>query len=81
MLPPDRIVRLQAAVGAENIRLPDPRFLQVHYTLAEIFHTSGMGESIDRLIREFEQTGCFAEDGSTDVVQLLTVQLASAVVS
>ncbi|KAJ9299729.1 hypothetical protein DTO271G3_2613 [Paecilomyces variotii] len=72
-------VKLRASPGYEHIKLPDPDFLDVHYRLAEIFHASGMGYEIDRHIQDSEDLACFAEDGSTNVNQLLTVRLAATV--
>ncbi|KAJ9400162.1 hypothetical protein DTO282F9_2932 [Paecilomyces variotii] len=80
-LPQNRILQLRASPGYEHIKLPDPDFLDVHYRLAEIFHASGIGYEIDRYIQDFEDLACFAEDGSTNVNQLLTVRLAATVSS
>lgn len=38
-----------------------------------ILHASGEGEKIDRLLREWKDIGCLAEDGSTDVHSLLSL--------
>ncbi|KAJ9223654.1 hypothetical protein DTO169C6_4006 [Paecilomyces variotii] len=73
LLPKDRLLRLSVSPGNEDIKLPDPDFLDTHYRLAEIFHASGMDEEIDRHIQDFKDLICLAEDGSTNINQLLTI--------
>lgn len=55
----------------EKYPLPDPVLLRVHASIAKFLHMSGMGEYIDKIVREREDIGCFAIDGSTNVEELL----------
>ncbi|KAJ9243408.1 hypothetical protein DTO169E5_2651 [Paecilomyces variotii] len=81
LLPKDGLLRLSTSPGNEDIELPDPEFLDTHYRLAEIFHASGMDEEIDRHIQDFKDLTCLAEDGSTNINQLLTIRLATTISS
>ncbi|KAH3069623.1 hypothetical protein KXV27_002697 [Aspergillus fumigatus] len=51
--------------------LPSKFLLETHAAIAEILHASGQGEKIDELLREWEDIGCLASDGSTDLESLL----------
>ncbi|KAJ9300187.1 hypothetical protein DTO271G3_2304 [Paecilomyces variotii] len=81
LLPKDGLLRLSASPGDEDIKLPDPDFLDTHCRLAEILHASGMDEEIDRHIQDYEDLTCLAEDGSTNINQLLTIRLATTISS
>ena len=37
----------------------------LHHVLAEVLNASGMGEVVDRYLRDVEELKCLAEDGST----------------
>ncbi|KAL1983045.1 hypothetical protein VTN96DRAFT_528 [Rasamsonia emersonii] len=71
LLPKDLKVRFCSATGVEDVSLPNPILLNVHCTLAEILHASGMGETIDQQMRDVENIGGLREDGSTNVAGLL----------
>lgn len=52
-------------------QLPHPSLLEAHAAICEFLHLSGMGEYVEKILREKEGLRCFAEDGSTDVRVLL----------
>lgn len=58
-------IRLWTAKGVEDVPLPDPVFLNIHYTMAEIFHAFGMGPMIDEQLRDIKNIDCLEEYGST----------------
>ncbi|KAK2799929.1 hypothetical protein FQN50_008322 [Emmonsiellopsis sp. PD_5] len=65
-LPTDRIVTMQQAVGAEDVDLPLPVILDCHHRIAEILNASGMGEVIEKLMREWEDVKTYGGHGSLD---------------
>ena len=73
----DQEVKLRRATDAENIPMPNPIFLNVHFLLAEILHVSGMGQIIDKHIRDVNDIDCLREDGGTDIASLLTTALCT----
>jgi hypothetical protein len=72
-LPADSIVEFRAV--AEAVPLPEPYLLSMHHALAEVLNASGMGETVDRYLRDLEELKCLAEDGSTHSA-LVSVGLA-----
>ncbi|KAF8167096.1 hypothetical protein B0H34DRAFT_812323 [Crassisporium funariophilum] len=48
--------------------LPDHRYLALHAACAQIAHLSGVGEYIDRVLREIETIGVLASNGGSDVL-------------
>ena len=55
-LPADRIVRLRSADGTE---LPDPGLLEFHLAIANVLHTTKMGEELNRfMMDELEEEEC-----------------------
>lgn len=74
-LPKDRIVTFRS--HDPNWDLPDPELLRIHAALCDFFHMSGSGESIAKLLRDFEEIGVFAHDGSTNAAELLASRLSS----
>lgn len=56
-----------------NFELPSRTLLGIHATLARVMHASGMGERIEKIIRDRETLRCLAPDGSTDVNSFLIV--------
>lgn len=57
-----------ASDEAQNgIQLPNPRLLEVHFAIAEIFHASGMGEEIDKVLQDVEEAGLLQPNGTSDV--------------
>ncbi|CAI7614108.1 unnamed protein product [Penicillium pancosmium] len=75
ILPAHRTVTFKSHGG--GWKLPDPELLRIHAALAEFFHMSGHGERIDKILREFEELGGLASDGSTNVEDLLASRLSS----
>nr|KMM70092.1 hypothetical protein CPAG_06404 [Coccidioides posadasii RMSCC 3488] len=53
---------------------PLPKLLALHQAIAHILHLSGAGEYIDRILRDFEETGV-QEDGSTDLGLIVNLRL------
>ncbi|WEW58396.1 hypothetical protein PRK78_003864 [Emydomyces testavorans] len=66
----ERIVKFETHADVE---LPSRQLLQTHAALAKILHTSGMAEYIDEIMRDREEIGCLASDGSTNIQKLLFV--------
>ncbi|KAJ9296394.1 hypothetical protein DTO271G3_5092 [Paecilomyces variotii] len=70
-------VTLQAANGAGDVPMPNPVLLECHWRVAEILNASGMGEEIDKYMRELEAVktsmggGSLNEDGSSDLSRYL----------
>lgn len=68
--------------AAGGFPTPEPALLECHYTLAQVFNATGMGEEIDLKIRHWEDlkeefSGCsLAADGSTDVGSLIEAGMA-----
>ena len=56
--------------------LPSRTLLDVHATIARILHATGLAEQADKIIRDREQTGALARDGSTDIARLLPSALS-----
>ena len=48
--------------------------LRIHVSLCQVLHTSGAGEAIDKLLREWEQFRVLAEDGGD--ASLLSARLS-----
>lgn len=50
---------------------PSPCLLKAHTAIARILYMTAMGETIDRILDERKDIGCLANDGSSNVQQLL----------
>ena len=50
---------------------PDPRLLALHLAIAEILNASGMGEETEACLHDDDDISCFAEDGSTNIVEAI----------
>ena len=74
-LPADRIMTFRS--HEEKWDLPNPELLRIHAALCDFFHMSGHGERVDKILRDFEELGVFAHDGSTNVEELLASRLLS----
>lgn len=76
-LPKDGRVEFKRAEDAKDLELPSAALLDCHYRVAEILNASGMAESIDSHLRDWEDikgiAGSLREDGGTDIGQLLTL--------
>ncbi|WEW59200.1 hypothetical protein PRK78_004669 [Emydomyces testavorans] len=55
------------------IDAPSPRLLAIHRAIAHILRLSGAGEYIDKILREFEETGV-QSDGSTDLGRIVNLR-------
>ncbi|KAH8815223.1 hypothetical protein F5884DRAFT_771587 [Xylogone sp. PMI_703] len=81
----DNTVILKRASDAKDIELPNPVYLDCHHRTAEVLHSSGMGDIIEKKLRDWEDLksmghGCMSEDGSTDISHYLNVALWQSVV-
>lgn len=74
-LPAHRIMTFRSHEGKWD--LPDPELLRIHAALCDFFHMSGHGQRIDKILRDFEEVGVLAHDGSTNVEELLASRLLS----
>lgn len=63
-------VTLQSSVETP---VPSPYLLQAHAAVARILHMTAMGETIEKALHERERIGCLANDGSSNIQQLLLV--------
>jgi hypothetical protein len=54
--------------AANNIPLPDPRYLALPAACASVAHLSGAGEYIDKVLRDIERIGVLANDGPSDAL-------------
>lgn len=63
-------VTLQSSVETPA---PSPYLLQAHAAIARILHMTAMGETIEKTLDEREMIGCLANDGSSNIQQLLLV--------
>lgn len=61
-----------------DVPLPDPRYLALHAACAKIAHKSGAAETIDLLLRDYEELLVLSPDGSSSKVleQALAFKLA-----
>lgn len=74
-LPRTRRVRFR--VHNENWELPDPEFLRMHASIGNFLHMSGQAEIIDKVLKNFEDCGGLAPDGSSNLEGLLAVSRLS----
>lgn len=70
-LPVANLLTLTAHDGRDA--LPSPILLEVHASIARILHATGMGELIERILRERDEIGQCAANGSTELERLLVV--------
>lgn len=52
---------------------PSPYLLEAHAAIARVLHMTAMGETIVKTLDERERIGCLANDGSSNIQQLLLV--------
>lgn len=67
--PPNNQVTFSTTVP--DIALPDPKLLEAHAVLSRVLNATGMGEYIEKSLREREELDGLASDGSSDVRSLL----------
>ncbi|KAK2741484.1 hypothetical protein FQN57_005617 [Myotisia sp. PD_48] len=72
IMPENRMVTLTKR-SEDDVDLPSPYILEAHACLSKILHASGEGERIEQIFREREEIRCLAEDGSTNVENLLLI--------
>ena len=70
-LPPDRQITLVS--DDPQYPLPNQYLIETHAAIAKILHISGAGEYVERVVQDFEQIACLAEDGSTNLQELKMV--------
>lgn len=72
-------VTLRQAAGHQDKPLPNRDFLDTHFRLCEIFHTSGLADEVEYNAKrwdQMQQEGCgrvLQEDGSTNLTEFLQV--------
>jgi hypothetical protein len=81
MLPSNRVITLTS--HDHRFHLPEAKYLQLHAAIGNILHASGRAESIEKLIRDLEETGgsVLSKDGSTNISDLLSVSHLSLLAS
>ncbi|KAH8811523.1 hypothetical protein F5884DRAFT_831332 [Xylogone sp. PMI_703] len=52
--------------------LPAKELLELHSAIANVLHASGMGDVIDKVLKDLDELKGLASDGSTDVKMLLS---------
>jgi len=55
------------------VALPRAALFEAHATVAKILHARGLGEYVEKVLRDRESVRCLAADGSTDIQSLLLV--------
>ena len=70
-LPANRTITLRSHDGREP--LPSPVLLGVHAAVAKILYATGRGETVDRSLDDYRSAGGMAEDGRTDISNLLSI--------
>ncbi|KAF8473505.1 hypothetical protein BDZ91DRAFT_651460 [Kalaharituber pfeilii] len=68
-IPQDAVITL--TTSDPGVALPSRYLLELHSSVAKILHLSGMGEYIERIMREQEELRCLSGDGSTKIQRLL----------
>lgn len=75
-LPQDRILRL--ASYNTQYELPHPLLLEVHQVIASILHATGRAEVVENIQRDSDGIKVLANDGSTNIADLLSITSLSA---
>lgn len=70
-LPASRTITLRSHDGREP--LPSPVLLGAHAAIAEILYATGRGETVDQSLNDYRSAGGMAEDGRTDISNLLSI--------
>ncbi|OJJ45716.1 hypothetical protein ASPZODRAFT_133580 [Penicilliopsis zonata CBS 506.65] len=78
LLPPSGLVTLVAHDGRDE--LPSPILLGLHAAIAKILHATGRGETIERLLQDYDDIAVLARNGSTNLNDLLSVSKLPAIV-
>lgn len=59
------------------MELPDPALLKIHACIGNFLHISGQAEIIDKVLKDLEDCGGLAPDGSSNLEDLLAVSRLS----
>lgn len=70
-LPASRTITLRSHDGREP--LPSPVLLGAHAAIAKILYATGRGETVDQSLDDYRSAGGMAEDGRTDISNLLSI--------
>lgn len=70
-LPPDGIVTLVS--HDSRYPLPDRTLLETHCLVTRIIHATGRAEIVEKILRDYDETGVMVTDVSTQIPQLLSV--------
>ncbi|KAJ5935627.1 hypothetical protein N7466_005174 [Penicillium verhagenii] len=73
-LPRNRLVKFRSRKGWE---VPDPALLKIHASIGNFLHMSGRAEAVDKVLRDFDDCGGLATDGSSNIKDLLAVSRLS----
>jgi hypothetical protein len=60
-----------------RIQLPSRELLAMHAAIAKIFHMTGAGERYEKILRDKDEIPCLAEDGSTNIAEMLNFLVAA----
>ncbi|PYI02103.1 hypothetical protein BO78DRAFT_377758 [Aspergillus sclerotiicarbonarius CBS 121057] len=71
LLPANRLVAFTSS--DQRYSLPHPVLLGIHDAIAHILHLTGRGEKADKLQQDYNELGCLAPGGTTDIESLLAL--------
>lgn len=61
-----------------NLHLPSSELLALHAACAQAAHLSGAGEYVDQVLKDMEEIGVLARDGTSSDVLYHAIQAGSA---
>ena len=64
-VPIDTVITLSNHSDSELLRVPDPRYIQLHAACAKIAHASGAAEVIDHFLSDYDTVKTLSADGSS----------------
>lgn len=56
--------RITLTSASPDLLLPNPVYLEIYATCCRVTHLSGVGEYVDKLLEDLEDTSVLSEDGS-----------------
>lgn len=59
------MIDLENHSGRPDLRVPDPRYLQLHAACSKIAHASGAAEFIEEFLADYEELKTLSRDGSS----------------
>ncbi|KAJ5698004.1 hypothetical protein N7462_000009 [Penicillium macrosclerotiorum] len=71
-VPADGLIRLRNHTG--RWPLPNPDLLRVHASIGHFLHMTGMAETLDKMLSDYDDCGGLAPSGSTNVGELLALR-------